>query len=134
MKNAIEVSVEFSYKGETHAPRATIDLDAMMEKGGELADLHAYLAGQHGIDTYSYLYEVMEAHELVFDQPTGLARQCLSGGQFDVAQFRGLWQQQRELQVINDIAARYLNLDDLSNDPQLKVALLAAYEAGKAQG
>ncbi len=131
MENRIDISVEFSYQGERHAPSATLDLDVLMEKGAELVDLHALLAGQHGIDTYSYLYEVMEAHELVFSQATGLARHCLHEGQFDLDRFRHLWRQQREMRILDDIAARHLNIADLSKHPQLQAALLAAYEAGK---
>lgn len=131
MKNTISVRVEFSYQGETHTPSATIDLDSMMEKGGDLADLHAFLAVQHGIDTYSYLYEVMEAHEPLFDEATGLARQCLKEGQFDMARFRELWRNEHELQLLADIAARHLDIDDLDNNPALKNALLEAYEAGR---
>lgn len=129
MKNSIYAGISFSYKGEDFSPSATIDLDAMMEKGGELSNMYSFLAREHHIDTYSYLYEVMEAHEIEYSDPTGLAEKCFVDGVFDVERFEQLWNEQQQLVVLGDIAKRYLKIDDLEQHPDLKAALLAAYHA-----
>lgn len=133
LSNSIEVSVEFSFKGENYSPSATIDLDEMMEKGRELADLHSFLATLHDIDTYSYMYEVMESQDIEFKNAKGLATECLSNGHFDIQKFQQLWQQLQELAVIGEIAKQHMHIDDLDQHSELKAALLAAYEAGKKE-
>ena len=133
MKNSIDVRVEFSFKGVDYAPTATIDLDLMMERGGELADLYSFLARQHNIDTYSYLYDAMESHDICFDKPTGLASRCFSNGIFDQQAFERLWFEEKEMQALKDIAKRHLKIDDIRQHPEVMQALLSAYQAGKAQ-
>lgn len=133
MKNSIDVRVEFSFRGDTYSPSATIDLDAMMVKGGELSDLHGFLATQHGIDTYSYTYEVMEAHELEFYNARGLAEQCLEGVIFDIQHFQQLWRENKEYSLLADIAKQFLDIERLDEHKEIKAALIAAFEEGKKQ-
>lgn len=133
MKNSIEARVEFSFKGVAYAPAATVDLDLMMERGGKLVDLYSYLARQHNIDTYSYLYDAMESHDISFDKPTGLAIRCFSDGAFDQQAFELLWFEQKEMQSLVDIAKRHLQIDEIDQHPEVMQALLAAYQAGKGQ-
>lgn len=131
MKNTIEARIEFSFKGEEYTPTATVDLDAMMENGGELSDLYSFLARQYNIDTYSYLYDAMESHDITFDKPTGLATQCFNNGQFDKKAFELLWFEQHEIAMLADIAKQHMNIDDLEKHGDLKAALIAAFNAGK---
>ena len=130
-KNCIDVSIAFSFKGESHTPRATIDLDRTMETFGEMPDYHRVVAMQNGIDTYSYLYEVMEVHPPVFDNPTGLAVDCLEAGAFDFPRFAARWREEREGGALQEIARRHLGVEDLDQQPQLKTALLEAYRLGR---
>ena len=44
MKNSIDATVTFSFKGETYTPSTSIDLDALMEQQGGLLHLHHFLA------------------------------------------------------------------------------------------
>lgn len=134
MSNCIDASIEFSFKGESYSPTATIDLDVMMEKSGKLPDLHRTLALQHNIDTYSYLYEVMESHEIHYANATGLAVQCLFDGRFDLQAFETLWRESHEAAGLADIASKQLGIEDLNNEPKIKQALLAAYRLGKTAG
>lgn len=134
MKNSIVASIVCSFKGETHAPAATIDLDATMAAHGHLPDLHATIATQNHIDTYSYLYEVMESQEIEFSQATGIAADCLIDGVFDRHAFEQRWLAQQELAVLGPIARHHLQIDDLTQHPELKAALQAAFEAGKDAG
>ncbi|MDH5183662.1 MAG: hypothetical protein OEX12_07195 [Gammaproteobacteria bacterium] len=131
MSNRIDASIEFSYKGESYSPTATIDLDVMMIKSGQLPNLHRTLALQHKIDTYSYLYEVMESHEIQYSNATGLAQQCLQDGRFDLPAFEQLWQENREVTALEDIARDQLGIEDLDAEPKFKQALIEAYRLGK---
>ena len=134
MKNSIEVSVAFSYRGVNYTPSAIVDLDEVMTHSGSLDDFHPTLAKLNGIDTYSYLYEVMESYALVFSNPTGLAMRCVHDGHFDIHAFEVLWQDEHELPVLNEIARKHLKITDLHEQEDVKQALLAAYRAGKSVG
>lgn len=131
MKNSIVASIVFSFQGATHGPSITIDLDATMKTHGYVPDLHGAIAQANNIDTYSYLYEVMESQDIEFSQPTGLAERCCLAGVFDTEEFARLWHRQQALSVLGPIARQYLNIDDLEQHPALQAALTAAYDAGK---
>ena len=131
MNNAIDVSVTFSFKGETYSYSAHCDLDGMMNQANALPDFHTLLARGSGVDTYSYLYEVMMAHSPAFSTPTGLAVECFDDGEFDVSRFETLWRGEQERQVIAEIAHRCLQVSDIEQEPALQEALLEAYLAGK---
>ena len=125
--------VEFYFKGEKYSPSMTIDLDSMMEAHGTVPDLHATIAKQNGIDTYSYLYEVMESEEIHYDQAEGRAAEFVVGGVLDVDGFIRQWHLDRAAGVIEPIAKRCMGIDDLEQHPDLKQALLEAYQAGKGK-
>jgi hypothetical protein len=129
--NTIDARIVFGFRGETHSPTATIDLDQLMESGDESPDLHRLLARLNQIDTYSYLYEVMEATPIEFSTPRGLAIECLSDGHFDLQKFIQLWQQQPEFAALHKIAKEHLAIDDLAQHPNIHAALRAAFDAGK---
>ena len=131
MKNSIDAHIEFSFKGETYSLLATIDLDNFPELGASQPSLHAILARKHGIDTYSYLYEVMEQEEIRFDNPQGLAADFLTDGEFDLEAFSAGRQRLKMLGQLQAIATRELGIDDLAQHPELKNALTQAYELGR---
>lgn len=134
MKNSIDAHVEFSFKGETYAPFATIDLDGLLEHHDSLPPIHAILAKRHGIDTYSYLYEVMQEAEIYFDNAQGLAVDFLINGDFDMEAFVARWQENRVQGLLQAIATRELGIDHLEQHQALKNALLQAYRLGKNSG
>lgn len=132
MNNSIEISAQFDFKGETFRPTATLDLDRLMQqRGDEEVDFHHLLAMENGIDFYSYQYDVLESTMLEFANPTGFAGECLADGIFDFAAFRLRWQEQRELEVLQEIASRHMGVDDLQVQPSLQAALLEAYRLGR---
>ena len=130
VSNTIRARVEFSYKGETHVPSAIIDLDDLMRKSETGEHLHRALAHLNGIDTYSYLYEVMEGYDVEFDQPTGLALEAVRDGQFDMTEFVRIWRESQYLDQLSAIAAEHLGVDDLGGRPELRRALSEAFQAG----
>lgn len=132
--NTVRAQVAFSFKAEAYEFDTPIDLDRCMGEEGEAPNFHLLLARTHGIDPYSYLYEVFESHEIEFSEPTGIAAQCCHDGVLDWAQFEQLRRDESDLQVVRQIAERTLGVSDLDTRADLKAALVATYRAGKAAG
>ncbi|HET19066.1 MAG TPA: hypothetical protein ENO16_00460 [Chromatiales bacterium] len=132
INNTIRAEVRFSFKGKTHALDEIIDLDQFPVEAGDMPDFHRHLARMAGIDPISYLYEVLESHDITFSQATGLAADYCHDGEFDWAGFdkarreEGDWE--RILAIVQDTIAPH----ELDAAPALKAALLAVYRAGKA--
>lgn len=129
--NTVRVSAAFSFKAENHELATSVDLDRVAQEDGAAPDFHLLLARAHGIDPYSYLYEVLESHELEFAAATGLAAQCCREGVFDWACFVRLRDDARDLPVVRRIAAQLLEPAGIALTDTIEAALLAAYRAGK---
>lgn len=132
--NTLRARLAFSFKGETYALDTRVDLDRFLAGTGEAPNFHHLLATAGGIDPYSYLYEVLESHEIEFFDPTGLATHSCRDGCFDWSQFAQHCREERDLQRVRVIAAQALGVDDLDGRADLKAALLAAYRAGRTDG
>ncbi len=132
--NTVRARLAFSFKGETYELDSVIDLDRCPGEPGAMPDFHRHLAQTAGIDPYSYLYEVLESHEIEFSDATGVAARSCRDGQFDWTQFERDRNEEQEWQAVRSIAERIMAARDLDADPDLKAALLAAYRAGKASG
>lgn len=130
MQNSVVASVVFYFKGERYAPSMLLDLDELMRRAGGLHNLHHHIAVANGIDAYSYEYEVMQAEDIHFAQPQGLAVEFLHEGEFDIEGFAASWHEQQVLQKVRPIAERCVGVTDLDAKPKLKAALIAAYRAG----
>lgn len=130
MENSIRVSLEFSFRGETHAPAAVIDLDTIDSDAGT-PDWHAILARFNQIDTYSYAFEVMQAAELRFSDATGAASAYLADGSFDFDGFIQARGERQTISLLQDIAREVLAIDNLDDEPAIRLALLKAFELGK---
>lgn len=131
MKNSIDAHIEFSFKGETYSLTSTIDLDRLMMHEHEFPSFHAILARDHKIDTYSYLYEVMQETEIEFKNAQGIAANFLSDSNFNQAAFITAWQENKAIALLQPIAMRVLGIADLNQDQSLKSALIQAYRLGK---
>lgn len=134
MKNSIDAHIDFSFKGETYSLFTTIELNKFLEPGASLPSIHAILARKHGIDTYSYLYEVMQEEEIRFENAQGLAADFLKNGAFDLEAFFIGLQEKKTFDLLQAIATRELGIDNLEQHPALKNALLQAYALGKDPG
>ena len=126
--NTIRARLNFSFKAEAYQLDTCIDLDRY---SGEAPNFHLILAKAGGIDPYSYLYEVLESHDIEFSDAEGIAAMSCHDGQFDWPQFELQRQDSRDMQVLGAIAQRLLGVTDLEQRTDLKEALLAAYRAGK---
>ncbi|MEN8178090.1 MAG: hypothetical protein ABFS39_05660 [Pseudomonadota bacterium] len=132
MDNKIDARIKFSFRGETHNPSANIDLDALMSGSETHQSLHLLLARTNSIDTYSYLYEVMESCPIEFSNPTGFAADYLSGTAFDFSGFETRWHEQHDLSILNAIIEHHFKGDDCAKHPALKAALTEAFHAGRS--
>lgn len=131
MQNSIEAHVEFSFKGDDYSLSSTIDLDKLLEHHDSLPPLHAILAKEHGIDSYSYLYEVMQEADIEFRNAQGIATGFLVNGEFDRAALEADWNNLRILSQLGPIASRMLGITDLNQHQALKNALVMAYNLGR---
>ncbi|MHB1187556.1 hypothetical protein [Thiobacillus sp.] len=132
--NIIRARVALSFKGETCELDSVIDLDGCPGEPGEAPNFHQLLAKAAGIDPYSYLYEVLESHEIGFSDATGIAARSCRDGRFDWAQFEQDRREEQDWQRVRVIAQPIMTARDLDAEPDLKAALLAVYRAGKAGG
>ena len=132
--NSVIATVEFYFQGERFAPSMTVDLDACMRGEKSLADLYPLLAGSNGIDSYSYMYEVMESEAIRFSEASGLAADFTRDGCLDIEGFTRAWQKQQALEAIRPIAKAHLDIDRLEEFPGLLKALSEAYQAGRDAG
>ena len=130
--NTIRARLAFSFKAENYELDTILALDRCVGEIGEEPNFHLLLARTRGIDPYSYLYEVLESHEIVFSDPTGVAAQSCRDGGFDWPRFERDWREELDLQAIRVIAEERMGVRDLDGRSDLKAALLAAYRAGKA--
>jgi len=131
--NAIDVRSEFSFKGEEYSLIATLDLDWMIERRLDPETLHQWLAEAHGIDTYSYLFEVMEVDPVVFANPRGLAVQFHDADSFDFEGYAKSHRLGNIVSTLQTIASREMGIEDLAQYPQLQQALLQAYQLGAGE-
>lgn len=130
MKNSIEAGVEFSFQGKDYDYTCELDLDQLLRNHDALPSMHVILARQHGIDTYSYLYEVMQESDIEFSNPQGRAVNYLIDGKFDQTALASNWPMAKAEMLLQPIAERELGITDLNQHPALKNALIAAYKLG----
>jgi hypothetical protein len=133
MGNSITANVEFSFKGKVYSPSATIDLDQTIKQQDLLSSVHLIIAQENQIDTYSYLYEVMEQADIVFDNAQGIAVDYLSDGVFDFSGFQANLYEAKLNRLCREIAHTEMKVDDLNQISGLKKALRKAYELGKKE-
>ncbi len=130
--NTVRARLVLSFKGETYALDSVIDLDECLGESGVAPNFHQLLARAAGIDPYSYLYEVLEAHEIEFSDATGVAARSCCDGRFDWTQFEQDRREEQDWPAVRAIAERVLATRNWEAAPDLKAALLAVYRAGKA--
>jgi hypothetical protein len=130
MPNSIDARVEFSFKGETYVLSSTLELDRTLAHHLTLPSLHRALAVEHGIDTYSYQFEVMQEEEIYFDNPQGDAVDYWHEGAFNFEDYLRDHEHAASFAPLQAIALREMGIEDLEQHPQLKNALLRAYQLG----
>jgi hypothetical protein len=133
MANSIDAFIEFSFKGEDYELHSTLDLDQQLERHMSLESMHHVLALEHGIDTYSYLFEVMQVADIHYSNPQGCAADHLRDGEFDFEAYAEENTTDALFAPLQAIALREMGVEYLEQQPRLKQALLRAYRLGLEQ-
>jgi len=105
-----------------------------MRQYGRLPSLHQILAQQNDVDTYSYLYEVMEITSIRFHNATGLASEFVQEQTLDSKGFENAWRQAQLRSSLLEISQQEMNIENLDLHPALSRALQRAYELGVVSG
>jgi hypothetical protein len=132
MRNSIDAAVDFSFKGVDYHYATCLDLDLLFRQHDAMPSIHVMLARAHSVDTYSYLYEVMQEEEIAYSNPQGFALDYLVDGEFDEATLAANWQNAQAAALVQPIAVTELGITNLELHPDIKRALIAAYNLGKA--
>jgi len=132
MSNIVKASVVFCYKGETLSPSITIDLDEYLQASNTntLPDLYPMIAKANNHDLYSYEFEMMQAENIVFSEASGMVVEFIKDGFLDIETFLQAWKTSKVLEKLAVVAKDRLSIDDLNDEPDIKQALLDAYELG----
>lgn len=138
MKNSIDVSIHFSYQGKNYAPSLQVDLELLLEKSKQLPSFYQLIAQANNIDTYSYLYEVMQQSDILFTNAQGLAANFLSDNQFDnhfdsegfSKKLSSIQLEKKLQQIVLDENNDFSLSKDLTHNKALKNTLLKAYQLG----
>ncbi|VAW57016.1 hypothetical protein MNBD_GAMMA07-2298 [hydrothermal vent metagenome] len=132
MSNIVKASVVFCYKGETLSPSITIELDEYLQASNTntLPDLYPMIAKANNHDLYSYEFEMMQAENIIFSEASGMVAEFIKDGFLDIETFVSAWKKAEVLQKLAVIAKNKLLIDNLSDEPNIKQALLDAYELG----
>jgi len=130
MNNFITASVEFFFKGEKISASIELDLNTHIEKNTSPPHIYLMLARSIDIDLYSYEYEMMQAENILFSNAKGMVSNHLSDGILDIDAFIYAHKQYTATEKLALIAKNTMAVDDLSSQPELKQALLDAYQLG----
>ena len=135
MKNKITATIEFYFKGKKIASSLVIDLDKIMKTNNALQDfdfpnLYSLLAQQINLSPYSYEYEMMLSEAIKFNTPQGTSKLYLDNGVFDFHSFSKAWKEINLLNSLEEISCKYMSIENLTENENLKNALAAAYRLG----
>lgn len=131
MKNIVTATIKFSFKGENHNSSLTLDLNDYMRTSGIFPELRPLIAKENNFDLYSYEYEMMQAEEIIFSDAQGLVEKFIENGTLDIDAFVAAYIEDKVLEKLVLITERHMLINNLSEHPELKQALLEAYQLGK---
>lgn len=131
MKNIVTISIQFYYKGEEHKPSVTIELDELILSINDLSHFYPLLAKENKYDMYSYEFEMMQAEPLTFSDAKGLVAEHIEDGSLNLETFKAAFNNQNTLTQLQIIAKNILQINELSQHPELEKALFEAYALGK---
>lgn len=134
MKNIVTASIKFSFKGVNHNASLTLDLNDYMRTSCIFPNLYPLIAKENNFDMYSYEYEMMQSEEIVFTEPSGLVENFFTDEKLDIDAFIAAYREEKVLEKLVLITERHMLINDLSEHPELKQALLEAHQLGKQSG
>lgn len=134
MKNIVTATIKFSFKGKNHEPSLTLDLNNYLRTSGIFPNLYPLIAKENDFDMYSYEYEMMQVEEITYSDAQGLIENFITDDKLDIEGFTTAYMEERTLEKLVLITERHMMINDLSEHPELKQALLEAYQLGKQSG
>ncbi len=133
MNNTITVNMLFHFKGKEYNLTKEVNLPANL---GNLqtfiSSLPRVLAQDNGIDTYSYLFEMMECTDIYVTQATGFVSKFIPEEPVILETFIESCQH-TTLDDLLDFTLQ-THLPDLVDDQQAKIALKEAFLIGQSAG
>lgn len=134
MRDTVTAVVSYSFKGENHELKTKLDALKTAEMLMTNDDsLHAAIASNNGLDSFSYAYEVMLTEPIIFAEASGRAASFIRDGLFDAPGYLQSEQKPGIDNTLQAIAQEHLGVSELSKQPALLNALQAAFDAGANQ-
>lgn len=133
MTNVITVQMQFYFKGEEHNYQTEVKLPLHL---GNMTDFYYNLprkiAEKNGVDTYSYMYDMMESTPIEVIAAQGYVSRFLENGTVSMDEFAAECQKITPERLLQDIAKRVDTQSE--NALTLEKALTQAYQIGLSQG
>jgi hypothetical protein len=133
MANTITATITFDYQGQNFEPSVQFDLDDWVKRSnGELPDFASAIAGSSGFGGRSHEVEAMEAADVSFCNPTGMADRFYNFATktFDFAGFRKTWLKNVYFSQLNQLNQRHLGETLIEDSPQ-HLLMLDVLKMGK---
>ena len=121
MANTITATITFDYQGQHFEPSVQFDLDDWVRRSnGEMPDFVSAIAGASDFGGRSHEVEAMEAAEVAFSRPTGMADRFYNFAtkEFDFTGFRKNWLKNVYFSQLNQINQRHLGEALIEDSPQ----------------
>lgn len=148
MTNKITVQMLFHFKGEEHCYRAEIQLPLHLGGMTEFYySLPRRIAERNGVDTYSYMFDMMESSPIEVISATGYVARFLENGPVSMDEFVAACNNVTPESLLQDIAENFtLSSQTLQSTitaqadlkvalgKELEQALKQAYEIGLSKG
>ncbi|NPA71476.1 MAG: hypothetical protein GXO35_01480 [Gammaproteobacteria bacterium] len=133
MDNKITVVMDFSYVGEEHHFEAEIKLPPHLGGLSEFAhSIPRVIGRQNKVDSYSYMYEVMDCTPVQVVAAEGYVAKFLEAGAMPLHDFLAACSEVTTERLMQHIAETYLAKG--CDQDQVHQALMAAFQIGFSAG
>ena len=132
MAAILNAQIDTSFRGEDLHLKGELDLDKLHYDPEEPIKVYHHIATQNGIDSMSYLYEVLEMEPIHYTSADPLIQSFISddGLQFDWLGYEAAKKRQRAEKATEALLNRYFDTEQQASNPKLKEALREAYLLG----
>lgn len=133
MTNEITVQMLFHFKGEQYDYTADIKLPLHLGNMTEFYySLPRRIAERNGVDTYSYMFDMMESSPIEVISAKGYVARFVENGAISMDEFVAACQEVTPEKLLQDIAEK---LNQQADDTfSIEDGLKLAYEIGLSQG
>jgi len=128
MKNSVQVSLVFYFKGEKFNPQFEMDLDAYFLRKYDIKTIYDLLGKSIGLDAYRHEYDVMVMEHIIYSSPKGLAKDFVHDGEMDWAGLTDAYKKAEEIKAIHDLAQTHFSKEELDANPKLLAAMKDVYK------